>query len=90
VGNIPRVVPKNMDVVLDSESWPIPPIFKFLQKHGPVEEQEMYRVFNMGIGFVMIVAKDFADAVMQKLTKYGETVYKIGAIAPGKNRVIIK
>ena len=90
VGNIPRVVPKNMDVVLDGDSWPIPPIFKFLQKHGPVEEQEMYRVFNMGIGFVMIVAKDFADAIIQKLTKYGETVYKIGSIAPGKNRVIIK
>jgi phosphoribosylformylglycinamidine cyclo-ligase len=90
VGNIPRVVPKNMDVVLDGDSWPIPPIFKFLQKHGPVEEQEMYRVFNMGIGFVMIVAKDFADAIMQKLTKYGETVYKIGVITPGKNRVIIR
>jgi phosphoribosylformylglycinamidine cyclo-ligase len=90
VGNIPRVVPKNMDVVLDGDSWPIPPIFKFLQKHGPVEEQEMYRVFNMGIGFVMIAAKDFADAIMQKLTKSGEMVYKIGVIAPGKNCVIIK
>ncbi|MDO8303005.1 MAG: AIR synthase-related protein, partial [Sedimentisphaerales bacterium] len=90
VGNIPRVVPKNMDVVLDGDSWPVPPIFKFLQKHGPVEEQEMYRVFNMGIGFVMVVAKDFADAIMQKLTKYGETVYKIGTITAGKNRVIIK
>ena len=90
VGNIPRVVPKNLDVVLNRDSWPIPPIFSFLQKHGPVEEQEMYRVFNMGIGFVMIVAKDFADAIMQKLQKYGETVYKIGTIAAGKNRVIIK
>jgi phosphoribosylformylglycinamidine cyclo-ligase len=50
----------------------------------------MYRVFNMGIGFVMIVAKDFADAIIQKLSKYGEVVYKIGTIAPGKNRVIIK
>ena len=76
--------------MLNRDSWPIPPIFKFLQKHGPVEEEEMYRVFNMGIGFVMIVAKDFADAIMQKLQKYGETVYKIGTIAAGKNSVIIK
>jgi phosphoribosylformylglycinamidine cyclo-ligase len=90
VGNIPRVVPKNLDVMLNKNSWPIPPIFSFLQEHGPVEEQEMYRVFNMGIGFVMIVAKAFADAIMEKLTKYGETVYKIGIITTGKNRVILK
>lgn len=90
VGNIPRVVPKNMDIVLNSKSWPLPPIFKFLQRHGPVKEQEMYRVFNMGIGFVMIVAKEYAGAVMDKLQKDGETVYKIGTITAGKNRVIVK
>jgi phosphoribosylformylglycinamidine cyclo-ligase len=90
VGNIPRVVPKNFDVVLEKDSWPRHPIFKFLQKKGPVEEKEMYRVFNMGIGYVLIVAKDFADSIMEKLTMSGETVYKIGKIAPGENRVLIK
>jgi phosphoribosylformylglycinamidine cyclo-ligase len=90
VGNIPRVIPKNLDVVLEKDSWPKPAVFKFLQKKGPVEENEMYRVFNMGIGYVLIVAKDFADSIMEKLTMSGETVYKIGKIAPGENKVIIK
>ncbi len=90
VGNIPRVLPPNCNAVLKKKSWPIPPIFHFLQKRGPVEEQEMYRVFNMGIGYVLIVAPDFADAVKARLEKAGEEVYKIGVITPGTGKVVIK
>jgi phosphoribosylformylglycinamidine cyclo-ligase len=90
VGNIPRVLPDNCDAVLKKEAWPVPPIFRFLQKLGPVDEDEMFRVFNMGIGYVLIVAPDFADAVKEKLEKSGQTVYDIGVIAEGKKTVVLK
>lgn len=90
VGNIPRVLPKNLDAVLKTSTWCRNDIFSFLQKTGPVEEAEMYRVFNMGIGFVLIVAEDFADSISRKLRRYGETVYNIGHITHGTGKVILK
>ncbi|MBP8305090.1 MAG: phosphoribosylformylglycinamidine cyclo-ligase [Phycisphaerae bacterium] len=90
VGNIPRALPKDCDAVLRVGSWPIPPIFSFLQARGPVDEEEMVRVFNMGIGFVMIVAPDFADSIAAKLARHGEKVFRLGAIARGTRRVVLK
>ena len=89
-GNVPRVLPKDCNAVIKRASWPKHKIFGFLQKKGPVEETEMYRVFNMGIGFVLIVAEDFADSIAKKLTRYGEQVYKIGRITSGTGKVILK
>jgi len=90
VGNIPRVLPKDCNAVIKKSSWPRPAIFDFLQKTGPVDEAEMYRVFNMGIGFVLIVAEDFANSITRKLTSYGEKVYKIGRITSGNGKVTLK
>ncbi len=90
VGNIPRVLPANCNAAIKKGSWPIHPIFDFLAKRGPVEEQEMYRVFNMGIGFVLIVSADFADSIKARLEKAGESVYKIGTIVPGTGKVVLK
>lgn len=90
VGNIPRVLPKNCDAVISRSAWQIPPIFGFLQKNGPVEEDEMFRVFNMGIGFVLIISPDFADSISKQLARSGETVYNLGVIARGSGKVIIK
>ncbi len=90
VGNIPRVLPRNCNASIQKNSWPKLNIFSFLQDKGPVEEEEMYRVFNMGIGYVMIVAEDFADSIARKLTRYGETVYRIGRITSGTGRVVLK
>jgi len=90
VGNIPRVLPKNCNAVIKKSSWPKPEIFTFLQNTGPVEEQEMYRVFNMGIGYVLIVSEDFADSIAGKLQKYGQTVYRIGRITAGTGQVVLK
>ncbi len=89
-GNIPRVLPKDCDAVIKKSSWPKHKIFTFLQEAGPVEEAEMFRVFNMGIGFVLIVAEDFADSIKKKLTRSGEQVYKIGRITTGTGKVILK
>jgi len=90
VGNIPRVLPDNCNAVLKTKSWPVPPIFKYLQEQGPVEDDEMHRVFNMGIGYVLVVAPDFADSICQKLTRCGEQVYKIGVVTVGSRKVVLK
>ena len=57
---------------------------------GPVEDAEMFRVFNMGIGYVLVVAPDFADSIQKKLTHYGEQVYKIGTVTAGSGKVVLK
>jgi phosphoribosylformylglycinamidine cyclo-ligase len=90
IENLPRVLPKNCDASIKKSSWPRLDIFTFLQKKGPVEEQEMYRVFNMGIGFVLIVAEDFADSIAKKLARYGEQVYRIGRVTSGSGKVVLK
>jgi phosphoribosylformylglycinamidine cyclo-ligase len=90
VGNIPRVLPKTCNAVIKKSSWPVPGVFSFLQKKGPIEEAEMFRVFNMGIGYALIVAPDFANSIAKKLKRYGEKVYKIGTITAGSGKVILK
>ena len=90
IENVPRVLGKKCNAVIKKSSWPVPKIFKFLRDKGSVEEAEMYRVFNMGIGFVLIVAPDFANSIAKKLTRYGETVYKIGTVAGGTGKVVLK
>ncbi|MBN1505412.1 MAG: phosphoribosylformylglycinamidine cyclo-ligase [Sedimentisphaerales bacterium] len=89
-GNVPRVLPSDCNAVIRKSAWPRPKIFNFLRKTGPVEEEEMFRVFNMGIGYVVIVAQDFADAVATKLIQWGEKVNRIGRITRGTGQVILK
>ncbi|MHC4271450.1 MAG: phosphoribosylformylglycinamidine cyclo-ligase [Planctomycetota bacterium] len=90
VGNIPRILGKHCDAVIRKSSWEKQKIFSFLQEKGPVEEQEMYRVFNMGIGYVLIVAEDFANSIQKKLARYGEEVCRIGRVTKGTGKVILK
>jgi phosphoribosylformylglycinamidine cyclo-ligase len=89
-GNVVRALPANCNAVIKKTSWPVPKIFTFLQNKGPVEEQEMFGCFNMGIGFVLIVAEDFADSIARKLTRSGEKVYKIGRVTTGAGRVVLR
>ncbi len=90
VGNVPRVLPADCNAVIKKSSWPRPKIFNFLQKAGPVEEEEMFRVFNMGIGYVVVVARDFADAAARNLLRSGQRVYNIGRITRGAGKVVLK
>ncbi|GAB1259297.1 phosphoribosylformylglycinamidine cyclo-ligase [Aurantivibrio plasticivorans] len=83
--NIPRVLPANTKAVIDSKSWQPSAIFNWLQEHGNVEAKEMYRTFNCGIGMVVVVAKENADAAVKHLTDAGETVAIIGEIAQDQN-----
>ncbi|MHC4169196.1 MAG: phosphoribosylformylglycinamidine cyclo-ligase, partial [Planctomycetota bacterium] len=90
VGNIPRVLPKDCNAVIKKSSWARHDVFTFLQEAGPVEETEMFRVFNMGIGFVLVVAEDFAESIARKLAKFGEKVYRIGRVTTGTGKVVLK
>jgi phosphoribosylformylglycinamidine cyclo-ligase len=86
-GNLCRALPPTLDAKVDPESWNVPPIFRFLQAKGNVPEEEMWRVFNMGLGYCVIVKPAFAEAVMEKLTKMGEKVRVVGEVVTGKGVV---
>lgn len=78
--NVPRILPENTVAAIDSQSWPLPKLFQWLQQAGNVEIQEMYRTFNCGIGMVLVVKAEDADAIQKFLQQQGETVYQIGRI----------
>lgn len=80
IDNIPRVLPKGMGVELDLNSIAAPPVFGWLQTMGGVETHEMLRTFNCGIGMVVVVPGEQADAVAADLTQAGETVSRVGVL----------
>lgn len=80
VENVPRVLGDHLTAVLQRDTWEMPPLFAWLQQHGGVADAEMHRVFNCGIGMVVIVAPEIAKEAMQQLTAAGETVFQIGSI----------
>jgi phosphoribosylformylglycinamidine cyclo-ligase len=83
IDNIPRILPKKCDAVLRKGSWETPPIFDLIQTRGGVPENELYQVFNMGIGMVMIVAADYADAVLRYVKSRKEKAWVIGEVVRG-------
>ncbi|MEL7484201.1 MAG: phosphoribosylformylglycinamidine cyclo-ligase [Planctomycetota bacterium] len=85
--NIERVLNNKVDIRIDARAWDVPPVFEFLAERGKVEHAEMLRVFNMGIGYVLIVRPTFADAVQRRLEKLGETVRVLGEVRKGTGRV---
>ncbi|MBI3285102.1 MAG: phosphoribosylformylglycinamidine cyclo-ligase [Burkholderiales bacterium] len=80
VENVPRVLGDTLTAVLHKDAWQMPPLFTWLQQHGGVADAEMHRVFNCGIGMVVIVAPEQAEAAMAQLTAAGENVARIGEI----------
>lgn len=83
IENIPRMLPKGLQAEIDYGSWPIPPIFNFLQQHGQLQRTEMFNIFNMGIGFVLAVDSDVVPDVVQLLESCGEEAYIIGRVKEG-------
>ena len=78
--NIPRVLPEGLGVQLDGSNWKAAPVFAWLQDQGGVNEMEMARTFNCGIGMVAILRPDAAETVLENLKKAGEQVYRIGHV----------
>ena len=84
VDNIPRVLPPGVGVQIAKSAWAVPPLFRLIQETGGVAEGEMFRVFNMGIGLVLIVAPERAEDVQARLCEAGETVYRLGETVAGE------
>lgn len=82
--NIPRVLPEGVKVVLDRSKWEVPPVFRLIQDIGQVEEEEMLRTFNMGIGMVMIVPAEQGQDILEYLSSLGEKAYLVGAVEEGQ------
>jgi len=92
VENVPRVLPDGTAAVIDRDAWPAPALFRWLQEHGNVADAEMLRVFNCGIGMVVVVAERDAARAQAALRAAGETVWRIGVIearAPGGAPVVV-
>ena len=82
--NIPRALPKNLGVEINSDAWAIPEIFKLLQSWGNVDWREMFRTFNCGIGMILIVDENFVDDLDAYLNENFEEFYKIGRVVEGE------
>ncbi len=87
--NVPRALPKGLAARVEKGSWLIPRIFVEIQRKGEIEEREMFRTFNMGVGMVMIVAPKEVAKVMAELKRMGLKSWAIGEIIKGKREVII-
>lgn len=82
--NLPRALPSGVRAVLRRGAWPVPPLFRLIQKAGPVDEAEMFHVFNMGIGMVLVVPRDQADAAVRAAPGEAWAIGEIAPVAAGK------
>ncbi|MCO5118889.1 MAG: phosphoribosylformylglycinamidine cyclo-ligase [Burkholderiaceae bacterium] len=80
VENVPRVLPAACRADMRADAWPMPPLFDWLRHHGQIADAEMHRVFNCGIGMVLVVAPDDADRAIARLEAGGETAWRIGEV----------
>jgi phosphoribosylformylglycinamidine cyclo-ligase len=81
--NLERIIPEGVHAELVRESWDIPPVFKWIQQLGDVDNEEMDRVFNLGIGLVLVVSNYYADNIQRILQREGLESWKMGEIKPG-------
>jgi len=89
-GALLRVLPQRCAARLSVKSWPVPPVFPMIQRLGGVEEREMFRVFNMGIGMVLIAPPFYAESVRRQLERSGEKAHAIGEVVEGERGVRIE
>lgn len=85
IDNVPRILPKSCVARFNKKSWEIPAIFKLLQKTGNVEQYEMYRTFNMGIGMVLAVESKDVEDILSRLSGLGEKAWLIGEVTQGNS-----
>jgi phosphoribosylformylglycinamidine cyclo-ligase len=86
--NLVRIVPEGIRIEIVPQSWTVPPVFPWLQRLGDIEPDEMARVFNMGIGLVLVVSPFFADRVQRMLSEGGYTNWRIGQAIAGGREVV--
>ena len=83
--NLIRIIPKTCKVVIEKESWDVPPIFSFLQKAGNISHKEMLRTFNNGIGLIAVVPQKAVQDVLERLNAMNEKAFLIGKVIERKN-----
>jgi phosphoribosylformylglycinamidine cyclo-ligase len=86
-GNLSRVLPAGADAVLDGRSWEVPPIFGEIQRLGSIDDAEMARVFNLGIGMIVVVPRSDAFKAIDVLRPFGHRAAEIGSVVPGTGSV---
>ncbi|MDF0594959.1 phosphoribosylformylglycinamidine cyclo-ligase [Psychromarinibacter halotolerans] len=82
--NLPRVLPEGMGATIDLSSWQLPPVFRWLAEKGGLEQAELLKTFNAGIGMVVVVAADRVEPLTALLAEAGETVSVLGSVEPGE------
>lgn len=87
--NIPRVLPEVLKVKIHQGSWPVPTIFRMIQERGNVEDKEMFRTFNMGVGMVIILGSRAAQKAIPLFEKTGQKAWIIGEVIEGKREVLL-
>jgi len=87
--NIPRVLPRNLDVTIEKKSWQVMPIFELIQKYGKVSDEEMYHVFNMGIGMTFILNNKYVNKFLKESKDLKYKSYIIGCVKKGDGKVKI-
>lgn len=87
--NLPRVLPDNLSAEIDLTTWEFPAVFKWLQQAGNIEQSEMVRTFNCGVGFVMVVPSDKKDDVLHFLKEQGEIAWQIGQIIERTDKAVV-
>ena len=85
--NVPRILPEGLDARLKLGSWPVLPIFRLLYEKGGIDQEEMLRVFNMGIGMVIVAAADAIDGIVKHFTIIGQKFYFVGNVVKGSGKV---
>jgi phosphoribosylformylglycinamidine cyclo-ligase len=86
--NVPRVLPDHLDVRIKVGSWPVLPVFRYMYEKGNVDRDEMLRVFNMGVGMVVLAGRDAVEEVARHFTRIGQPFYFIGNVVKGSRRVV--
>jgi len=86
VGNLPRVLPDSCSVVIHRDSWETPPIFHIMRREAGLDDEEMFRTFNMGVGFVLILRQDRADAALEHFRANGVRAWIVGEVTPRDKR----
>ncbi len=85
VENLPRVLPRGVGAVIDLDSWELPPVFKWLQENARLDDREMYRTFNCGVGMIIAVPQSRAEEALEVLSSLGENAWVIGKLKPVKS-----
>ncbi|MFM8394562.1 MAG: AIR synthase-related protein, partial [Acidobacteriota bacterium] len=87
VDNIPRILPENVDVLIEDGSWPVLPVYRLMERIGNVPTEDMRRTFNLGIGMVIITDAANQQLIEDHLAGLGEACYRIGQVVDGDGKV---